>query len=136
LSLVDRKTRRTFLRQVANKTADEIYWVLKSVIDSHPGVISSITWDQGKEMAYHAELTQATGVPVYLADPHSPWQRSTNENTNGVIRWWFSKGTDFNRVSHQEVAACERWLNSRPMPTLSWSTPQETFSLELVALAL
>jgi hypothetical protein len=83
----------------------------------------SITWDQGKEMAEHARFSVATGVPVYFCDPRSPWQRGTNENTNGLLRQYFPRSTDFRSVSQQALDAVAAELNDRPRQTLRWNSP-------------
>jgi len=91
----------------------------------------SLTWDRGKELAQHAQLKIDTGLPVYFADPHSPWQRGTNENTNGLLRPYFPKGTDLSRWSAEEIEAVAAALNSRPRKTLGWKTPAEALDEHL-----
>jgi IS30 family transposase len=95
----------------------------------------SLTWDQGAEMAQHAQLRIETGLPVYFCDPHSPWQRGTNENTNGLLRQYFPKGTDLSRYSADDLAAVANALNTRPRKTLGWRTPAEALDDYLLASA-
>ena len=94
----------------------------------------SLTWDRGKEMSAHAQFRAETGMPVYFADPHSPWQRGTNENTNGLLRQYFPKGTDLARWSAEDIEAVAHALNTRPRKTLGWRTPAEALDEHLLSV--
>lgn len=94
----------------------------------------TLTWDRGKELSGHAQFTLDTGTKVFFADPHSPWQRTTNENTNGVLRQYFPKGTDLSRWSAEDLEAVALAVNNRPRKVLGWKTPGEVFAEQLLLL--
>jgi len=106
---------------------------MREAITALPSSLArTITWDQGAEMAKHLEFTTATGIPIYFCDPHSPWQRGSNANTNGLLRQYLPKSTDLSIVTRAELTAIQDSLNGRPRKTLGYLTPSEKFT-ELVA---
>ena len=94
----------------------------------------TLTWDRGKELSAHAQFALETGTKVCFADPHSPWQRPTNENANGLLRQYFPKGTDLSRWSAEDLEAVAFELNNRPRKTLGWKTPAEVFEEQIHSL--
>jgi IS30 family transposase len=108
--------------------------IMRTIITLPEQLRRSLTWDQGAEMAQHARLKIDAGVQVYFCDPHSPWQRGSNENTNGLLRQYFPKGTDLSIHSAQQIAAVAAALNSRPRKTLDWKTPAEALDRLLLSL--
>jgi IS30 family transposase len=125
-TLVDRASRFTILLHVAGPrhTAEAVTDSLVAAMAQLPAQLRrSLTWDQGKEMALHAGITRALGMPVFFCDPHTPWQRPTNENTNGLLRQYFPKGTDLRAHVPERLAAVAAELNDRPRKTLGWDTP-------------
>jgi IS30 family transposase len=124
-TLVERKSRFVMLVGLpGGHTAGVVADALADAITRLPGQLCrSITWDQGKEMAEHARFSVAAGVPVYFCDPHSPWQRGSNENTNGLLRQYFPRSTDFRALTQRDLDAVAAELNDRPRQTLGWKSP-------------
>jgi IS30 family transposase len=129
-TLVERTSRLALLLHLKNgRTAISVETAMRKAIRSLPEeLVKSITWDQGREMVNHAHFTIATGVPIYFCDPHSPWQRGSNENTNGLLRQYMPKGTDLSARSADDLTAITEELNGRPRKALDWDTPAERFN--------
>jgi len=128
-TLVERHTRYVMLAKVTNKDTQTVVSALIKQAKRLPDELyKSLTWDRGKELADHRRFTLATNVDVYFCDPQSPWQRGSNENTNGLLRQYFPKGTDLSVYSQAQLNKAARQLNERPRETLKYETPAERFS--------
>ena len=128
-TLVERHTRYVMLVKLASKDTETFTNALiKNARKLPQELYKSLTWDRGTEMADHKRFTLATDIKVYFCDPHNPWQRGTNENTNGLLRQYFPKGTDISTYSQAHLNAVARRLNTRPRKTLNYETPAERFS--------
>jgi IS30 family transposase len=127
-TLVERHTRYVMLVKIARKDTET---VINALIKNAPklpqDIYKSLTWDRGKEMADHKRFTLTTDIKVYFCDPQNPWQRGTNENTNGLLRQYFPKGTDISAYSQAKLNAVARKLNERPRKTLNYQTPAEQY---------
>jgi IS30 family transposase len=132
-TLVERRSRYVILCKLPNgHSAEAVRAALAKRIVALPAHLRrSLTWDQGKEMAEHAQFTIDTGVQVYFCDPKSPWQRGTNENTNGLLRQFLPKSSDLSQPSQQQLNAIARKLNGRPRQTLGWMTPSQAFARDV-----
>jgi len=126
-TLVERTSRFVLLLHLlGGREAHLVERAMRDAIGTLPAELTrSITWDQGKEMSHHAEFTIATGIPVYFCDPHKPWQRGSNENTNGLVRQYLPKSTDLSARTPDDIARIARSLNGRPRKTLDYMTPSE-----------
>lgn len=135
-TLVERSTRFVMLLHLpVDRSAESVRAAMAAAIETLPAALRrSVTWDQGVEMAQHVQFSVETGVQVYFCDPHSPWQRGSNENTNGLLRQYFPKGTDLSVHGPADLQAAADSLNGRPRKTLGWMTPSEKLA-ELVATA-
>ena len=134
-TLVERQSRYAMLIKVASKGTDTfINALIKNARKLPQELYKSLTWDRGKEMADHKRFTLATDIKVYFCDPQNPWQRGTNENTNGLLRQYFPKGTDLSVYSQAQLNAVARQLNERPRKTLNYETPAERFNRSVASI--
>ncbi|MFI7171948.1 IS30 family transposase [Rhodococcoides fascians] len=134
-TLVERTSRFTMLLHLPHShNLDAVRDAMIAAIRSMPDTLKqSVTWDQGMEMRRHAEITMATDMAIYFCDPHSPWQRGTNENTNGLLRQYFKKGTDLSAHTAERLQAVAAELNDRPRRTLGWNSPAKVINELVVA---
>jgi IS30 family transposase len=136
-TLVERSTRYVLLMHLADARAETVDQAMRTAIATLPAeMFRTITWDQGHEMARHASFTIDTGIQVYFCDPHSPWQRGSNENTNGLLRQYMPKGTDLSVHSQEDLARIARSLNNRPRQTLGFLKPSEKLAHLLPTVAV
>jgi IS30 family transposase len=134
-TLVERHTRYVMLVKVASKNTETVINALiKNARQLPQELYQSLTWDRGKEMADHKRFTLATDIKVYFCDPQNPWQRGTNENTNGLLRQYFPKGTDISAYSQAKLNAVARKLNERPRKTLNYETPAERYRQSVASI--
>lgn len=128
-SLTERTTRTTILVPLKSKRAEEVRIGFEKEFNRLPkNMRLTLTYDQDREMAEHEILSQKTKIKIFFAHRASPWERGTNENTNGLIRQFFPKGTDFSKISRREIKHAEKLLNGRPRKVLNWQTPNEVFN--------
>lgn len=133
-TLVERQTRSTLLLHLPRRDSEALHHALATTMTRLPrGLVRSITWDQGTEMARHLKITKTLGAPVFFCDSHSPWQRGTNENTNGLLRDYFPKGTDLSAHSIEHLRAVQDELNHRPRAVLDGRSPAQLFATLLAS---
>jgi Transposase and inactivated derivatives, IS30 family len=129
LTLVERKSRFAMLIRLRDRDSETVVNALIRRVRHLPqGLMRSLTWDRGLEMARHRNFTIATDIQVYFCDPRSPWQRGSNENTNGLLRQYFPKGMDLSNVTQRQLDLVANKLNTRPRETLGWKTPAEVLA--------
>lgn len=124
-TLVDRKSRYLLARKVESKQADEQLQAITSLLQNH--TVRSLSFDNGVEFAAHHEMERILSTKVYFAEPHKPWQRGTNENTNDILRFFFPRGTDFTKITQEDVEKAVDLINNKPKKVLGWKTPAEVY---------
>ncbi len=131
-TLVDRKTRYVYIRKIPDRKSKTVTQIFAQIFNNQPKYLSrTMTYDNGMEMANHKWLSDETGIDIYFAHPYSSWERGTNENTNGLIRRFLPKGTDFRDVSDKRIQEIQNNLNNRPRKVLGFRTPNEMRNLEI-----
>ena len=135
-TIVERKSRYTIIIKLKSKKADEVAKMFSKKLNQLQNIFKkSMTYDNGIEMARHEKITQKTGMKIYFAHPYSSWERGTNENTNGLIRRYLPKGTDFNKIDERSLRIIQDKLNNRPRKIIGYKTPQEMMDSELKYVA-
>lgn len=128
-TLVDRKSRYLLAHKVESKQASEQLQVVVNLLNNQP--VKSLSFDNGVEFAAYREMETKLSTKVYFAEPHKPWQRGTNENTNDILRFFFPKGSDFNKISQEDVDKAVELINNKPKKVLGWKTPAEVYMQHL-----
>ena len=135
-TLTERKTRTTIIVKLESFDAETVRLAFEKEFKTLPEQMrKTFTYDNGKETSGHLKFTENLNMAVYFCHPHSPWERGTNENTNGLIRQYFPKGTDFSLVSEEEIKFAQERLNNRPRKVLNWHTPKEVFDNEILKMS-
>ena len=135
-TIVERKTRFTFIIKLENRKSETVTQQFAKYLNSLPKyILKSMTYDNGMEMANHKWLANNTGMDIFFANPYSSWERGTNENTNGLIRRFFPKGTDFNNITNEQLKQAQYSLNNRPRKILAYKTPNEIMNQEITYYA-
>jgi IS30 family transposase len=135
-TLVERSSRYVVLLHLPSCRTDDVIEVLTAKVAELPEELQqTLTWDQGNEMTRHALFTRTTGIPVYFCEPRSPWQRGSNENTNGLLRQYFPKSTDLSIHTPADLASVAQELNARPRRVLGWRSPAEVLTSRVALTA-
>ena len=135
-TIVERKTRYTFIVKIENRKSITVTQQFAQILNTLPKyILKSMTYDNGLEMANHKWLAEITGMNIFFANPYSSWERGTNENTNGLIRRFFPKGTDFNNITIEQIKQAQYSLNNRPRKILAYKTPNEIMNQEITNYA-
>ena len=136
VTMVERRSRFTFIVKAFDKSALEVSTVIITALHPHRKTVHTLTYDNGKEFARHALIDEALGSTGYFAHPYHSWERGLNENTNGLIRQYFPKRTDFGKIIGEQVREVQEKLNDRPRKCLGWRTPREVYYNQAAIVAL